>query len=501
MMFPSSPERRERPSRAAAPTKNMKEPDSEDDDLPIKPPISALEGVLRADNKNSSVGFSPESITVISAKSIASSMPSSMETLNRSSSPKKRNSPEAESESPTKKSRMIKIKTNKSTQAMTPAPSQASVTPQPAFSSIPEIEAMHKCIRSLESRIKQDAADRNEDQKSIASIKQALQEAQAAKTGEKDFTHPTDDQGLRKENEELVEETQKLKRRISEQNHFIATLRQDRIAPSSFKLMDCDVETEWKGIAFDIRNFVSQVLTKQPYRDSAPRGANMRDVEVLKKLQKKNIHTAPFHFQRYYIWKHLVDDIFQAGKATWGGPAGNSFHRYCLEISGAFRSSICISISLSYTDNFPEIDFEDMTQLSTFKSSQADAMSKCSDEHNRGEAKSIALEMALTLKIFMNPEEVKPKTSPQKRLMSIVHKAVELNDKFLRSRAFYLTNWLQSDWDWDDVEIRYYTGETSGVKNVDVEISPRLRKIGNADGRNFDQAIELCQPMVTVHLS
>ncbi|CAG1972141.1 unnamed protein product [Fusarium graminearum] len=493
MTFLSSPERRERPSRAAAPTKNMKEPDSEDDDLRFKPRISSSEGFLRADNNNSSVGFSPDSITVISAQSIASSMPSSMETLNRSTSPKKRNSPEAESESPTKKSRMIRIKTNKSTQAMTPALSQASVTPQPAFSSIPEIEAMHKCISSLESRIKKDAADRNEDQKNLASIKQALQEAQAANTCEKDLTHPTDDQGLRKENEEL-------KRRISEKNHFIATLRQDRIAPSSFKLMDCDVETEWKGIAFDIRNFVSQVLTKQPYRDSAPRGANMRDVEALKKHQKKNIHTAPFHFQRY-IWKHLVDDIFQAGKATWGGPAGNSFHRYCLEISGVFRSSVCISISLSYTDNFPEIDFEDMTQLSTFKSSQAHVMSKCFDEHNREEAKSIAEEMALTLKIFMDPEEMKPKTNPQKRLMSIVRKAVELNDKFLRSRAFYLTNWLQCDWGWDDVEIRYSTGETGGVKTVDVEISPRLRKIGNADGRHFDQAREICQPMVTVHLS
>ncbi|RGP62136.1 hypothetical protein FSPOR_9445 [Fusarium sporotrichioides] len=467
MKFPSSPERRERPSRAAAPTKNMKEPDSDDDDQPIRPQSSSSARVIRADKDNSSVGFSPDSITVISAQSSASSMA----TLNRPISPK-RNSPETESESPTKKSRKIVIKTNKSTQAVTPAPSQAGITPQPAPSTIPEIEAMHKFLTQLESRMNRNAADRDEEKKNNALLKQALQDAQTAKAGEKDLTHPTDDQDLLNENE-------KLKRRISEQNHYIATLRQDRIAPSSFKLMDSDVELEWKGIAFEIRNFVSQVLTKRPYRDSAPRGANQKDVEAFKKYQKKDIHTAPYHFQ-HYIWLRLVEDIFQAGKDTWGGPAGNAFHRYCLNIS--------------------EIDFEGMTQLSTFKSSQAEVMSKSFDEHNREQVRSIAQEMALTLEIFMDPEEKKARTGPQKRLMDIVRKAVRLNDKFLRSRAFYLISWLQDEPDWDHIDIRRFSGKEGGIEKVDVEISPRLRKIGNADGRHFDQALEICEPMVTVVL-
>ncbi|KAG8666092.1 hypothetical protein FPOAC2_11187 [Fusarium poae] len=477
MEFLLGSERRERPSRAAAPTKNMKEPDSEDDDQPIRPQKSSTARVIRANNENPSVGFNPDSITVVSAQSSASSMA----TLNRPSSPKKRSSPEAESDSLAKKSRKIVIKTKMSTQAVTPAPPQAGTTPQPALCSIPQIEAMRKYLNSLESRINQDAADRDEAQKKIVLIEQKLQDAQAAKTGEKDLNHPADDQDLRKENEDLLKENQKLKIRMAEQNHFIATLKQDRITPSGFKLMDSDVENEWKGIAFEIRNFVFQVLTKQPYRDQAPRGANLKDVEALKKQQKKNIHTAPYHFQRY-IWLHLVEDIFQAGKATWGGPTGNAFHRYCLDIS--------------------EIDFDGMTQLSTFKSSQADVLSKCFDVHNREEAMSIAREMAMTLEIFMNPDAIENKLGPLKRLMIIVRKAVELNDKFLRSRAFYLTNWLVSgDWKWADLDIRYYSGEEGGVRNVDVEISPRLGKIGNADGRHFDEAFEMCKPMVTVHLS
>ncbi|KAG8351356.1 hypothetical protein FVEN_g10497 [Fusarium venenatum] len=415
MEFPFGYERRERPSRAAAPTKNMKDPDSEDDDQPIRPQKSSSAGVIRTDNDNPSVGFSPDSITVISAQSSAPSIT----TLNRPSSPKKRSNPEADSDSPTKKSRKIVIKAKKSNQAVIPGLSQAGTTPQPASGSIPEIEAMRKCLMSLESRINQDAADRDEAQKKITLIEQKLQDAQAAKTDEKDLTHPADDQDLRKENKDLLKGNQKLKILMAEQNHFIATLKQDRITPSGFKLMDCDVEQGWKGIAFEISNFVFQVLTKKPYGDQAPPGANLKDVEALKKQQKKNIHAAPFQFQRY-IWLHLVTDIFQAGKATWGGPTGNAFHRYCLDIS--------------------EIDFDGMTQLSTFKSSQAELLSKSFDDHNREEAKNIAREMALTLEIFMDPDEMRERASPKKRLWHIVRKAVELNDKFLRSRAFYLTN-------------------------------------------------------------
>jgi myosin heavy subunit len=233
------------------------------------------------------------------------------------------------------------IKTKKSTQAVTPVPSQAEITPQPASTSISEIEAVEESLKALKSRMIQDAADRAKDKKKIESIEQALQEAKTGEKGKKNFTQLTDDgQGLRKENhelqknnDELHKENHELKKHMSELRHRIATLMQGSIAPTSFKVMDGDVEREWKGIAFDIRNFVSQVLTKRPYRESAPRGANQNDVQALKKHLSKDANTAPYHFQRY-IWLHLVEDVFQAGKATWGGPAGNAFHRYCLNISG-----------------------------------------------------------------------------------------------------------------------------------------------------------------------
>lgn len=136
-----------------------------------------------------------------------------------------------------------------------------------------------------------------------------------------------------------------------------------------------------------------------------------------------------------------------------------------------------------------------MEQLSLFKASQADSLARSFNDHNREQAKGIAQVMALTLDIFMDPN--KDKVDAKNSLMSIVKKAVVLNNKFLRSRAFFLTNWI-SEFEWEDLDIRHRAGKQGGEMELDIEISPRLRKIGNADGRRFDQAMEICKPMVTV---
>jgi hypothetical protein len=104
----------------------------------------------------------------------------------------------------------------------------------------------------------------------------------------------------------------------------------------SFKLMDDEVDKEWRRIAFDIRQFVLQILTVEPFRVSAPKGTNHQEIEALKRIQKKTPELAPFKFQKY-IWERLVTDVFQAGVNTWGGPTGQAFNLFCLDISSKIR--------------------------------------------------------------------------------------------------------------------------------------------------------------------
>ncbi|KAJ4141267.1 hypothetical protein NW768_000477 [Fusarium equiseti] len=458
-----SPElaRRERPARAAAPRKSMMEHDSEDEDPPVESSGSSSVEVTRSDNTTSISETSPASITLISTISDRA-----MATLNQSSSPKKRSMAETKNDSPTKKPRKIVIKSNKlASYTVTPAPSQAEISPQPASNGVPELHTIAECVETLQSRMTKDETELAEAKKEIASLQQMLE----VKAGGDGLINIADaDQDLRKENHQL-------KIRVSELKHLIATLQQQRPTIPDFKVMDEDVETRWQEIGYDIRNFVTQVVTNKPHGVKTPLGANHKDVESFKKHQKKDITTAPYHFQ-HYVWKHLVEGVFQAGKATWGGNAGNTFHHYCLNVS--------------------EIDCEDMEQISLSKATQAASLAKFFNEHNREQARDIAREMAQTLDIFMDPN--KDKVDAKKFLMSIVKKAVVLNDKFLRSRAFFLTNWIVEGFECEDLDIRHRAGKQGGEMKLDIQISPRLRKIGNADGRRFDQAMEICKPMVTV---
>ena len=137
-----------------------------------------------------------------------------------------------------------------------------------------------------------------------------------------------------------------------------------------------------------------------------------------------------------------------------------------------------------------------MRELSRVKAHTADFISKHSDAGNSNWIKHIARGMKNDLSIFMNPSDA---DDAGKRLWGIVRQAVELNNKLLKSRAFFLTNWMGKEYDdLDDLDIRYTRGEGDGEPVVDVKISPTLSKIGNADGRYFDQAMVICKPMVTM---
>jgi len=456
----------------------MMDHDSEDEDPPVEPSGSSSVKVTRSDNTTSISETSPASITVISAVSDCT-----MATLNQPSSPKKRSLAETKNDSPTKKPRKIVIKSNKvAGYTVTPAPSQAEISPQPASNSVPELQTITECVETLQSRMTKDGTELTEAKKKIASLEQMLE----AKAGGDGLTCLAD------ADHDLHKEIRELKNRNSELKHHVAALQQ-RPAIPTFKVMDEDVETCWQGIGFDIRNFVARVVTNKPHGVKTPLGANHKDVESFKKHQKRDISIAPYHFQ-HYIWKRLVEDVFQAEKATWGGDAGNAFHRYCLDVSGMFLSTSCL-LPL-YINHCLEINCEDMEKLSFFKASQANSLFRSFNDHNREQAKGIARAMALTLDIFMDPN--KDKFDAEKSLMSIVKKAMMLNDKFLRSRAFFLTNWIVEDFEWEDLDIRHRAGKQGGEMELDIQISPRLRKIGNADGRRFDQAMEICKPMVTV---
>ncbi|KAF4449983.1 hypothetical protein F53441_6831 [Fusarium austroafricanum] len=487
---------RDRPSRKAAP-KNFKNPESDSDDDFIVTPQRSV-STTRATSVQVKTRVQDSSLD----SSNKSTLTSPLANLNKSASLSKRASDDDEGGSPTKKPKVV-LKLNKSTNAssvrspahpVTPTPSQIEVSPQQAMneaSDMQSLQSLHKGLISFQNSVKatlrvtEVGIELNEAKKTIALLEKRLHEAQSPNDTQAKLKQCEEKlaNSLKKE-ERMRDDNVELTKKLKDSKAYTWELRteigkmmdeQDPNLNDAFKITDDEADHEWRGIAFDIRNFVFTVLTVQPYRLTAPPGASHKDVEALKQHQKKNKDLAPYHFQRY-IWECLVAQVFQAGASTWGGPAGQPFHRFCLDIS--------------------KVNFDDMEELSRVKAHTAELLSKSSDVDNANKIKEIAKSMKQTLTIFMDSNQVK---DAGHRLWRIVCRAVELNTKFLKSRAFFLTDWLNYEFEWEDLDVQYKRGDPERDPEVEIEISPRLSKIGNADGRYFDsdKAMVICKPVVT----
>ncbi|KAM0251046.1 hypothetical protein ACHAP5_001926 [Fusarium lateritium] len=496
MTPPVTPERRERPSRAAAPT-NMTISDDDDEPIGRRRAGATASGQAKAkrvkaetkheDSNSDSYLFIP----AIKNADVA------VEAPNKPTSPNKRISSESNDELPVKKSRRLFLKVNKSAgvrasavantkdkaalaQTLTLSPSHDEVLTQLGTAGASRLQVFREGLDSLEAQFLstlQSPQEREKLKQANKTIELLALELKSKQSDDAPSQSLADElHALRRKNKRLEEKNDDLEfinKDLRMALHNENEARKSR-PNSSFKLMDDEVDTEWRGIAFDIRQFVLQILTHEPFRLSAPKGADHQGIEALKRIRKKTPELAPYKFQQY-IWQRLVTDVFHAEVNTWGGLAGQAFNIFCLDIS--------------------KIDTEDMEELSRIKAHTADFLRKSSTHDNCNKAQDIARVMKDHLLIFMDQNRVEESGS---LLWNIVRRAVKLNGLFLRSKAFYLTNWIVEDFDLEDLDICYTRGKPKGQPKLDIEISPRLSKIGNADGKRFDTAMVMCKPAVTI---
>ncbi|VTT63650.1 unnamed protein product [Fusarium fujikuroi] len=494
----TTPERRERPSRAAAP-KSFKDPES-DSDEPIIPRFRSVSSA-----KSRSIHVKDETVHSSSDPAVETSP---LLTLNQSAVLKKRSSSDEEADSPNKKVRKIVLKTNKSATASNNASTPRPVTPDLSHAedspsnNLSDIQSLHEGLTSVQKRIsttlrktelavKLDAA-----QKKIASLERQVLEASSPDDSTSKLKQCEEKlAAAMKRNSRLVNDNVELTRNLKDTQAYangrqayadglrreIAVMCEERDPNfnDAFKVTDDEVERAWNGIRYDIFSFVAQVLTVKPFRKTAPRGADHSVVEALKKEQKKDANLAEFYFEQY-IWKCLVLHIFQGEAAIFGGPAGRVFQLFCLDIS--------------------KIDCESMPELSRVKAHTANLLYKQFDENNQKEAKGIVDRMKNDLAIFMGSDQ---EHKAEERLKNIVSKAVWLNSQFLKSRAFFVTDWdIDDECDnFDDLNVCHRSGIQGGKPVVGIHISPRLSKIGNADGEFFNStnAMVICKPIVTLN--
>jgi hypothetical protein len=331
--------------------------DSEEDDVRRRPAAAAAS--TQAKVKRIKVKTKHEDSSSDSNSSIpeveGADVP--LDAPNKPTSPNKRSSSESDSGSPLKKPRKVLLKVNKSagakapavantdvkaalTQTLTPLPSHAEILTQLSPAGASCFQVVREGIDAIQAQFLStlQSAQEGEELKQAKKRIERLERQLKSKQPDALAQSLANEDALRRQN-----------RRLQEQYHNLEVLHGDlkmayhneiqarKSRPNgSFKLMDDEVVKEWRGIVVDIRQFALQILTGDPFRLSAPKGTNHQEIETLKRIRKKTPELALYKFQ-HYIWNRLVTDVFHAGVNTWGGPIGQAFNIFCLDISSKIR--------------------------------------------------------------------------------------------------------------------------------------------------------------------
>lgn len=110
------------------------------------------------------------------------------------------------------------------------------------------------------------------------------------------------------------------------------------------------------------------------------------------------------------------------------------------------------------------------------------------------------------MKFFEDDIPHEQKDGFKRDFWEIIKQAAELHLAMMRSKAIFVVEWAANDSGEDDcrydpetmVPLQDGIDTTSSSYVVDLNESPAVWKIGNADGENFDSVMVLCKSVVVV---
>ncbi|RMJ12483.1 hypothetical protein CDV36_007863 [Fusarium kuroshium] len=246
---------------------------------------------------------------------------------------------------------------------------------------------------------------------------------------------------------------------------------------SYVKVTDDMIGSKWLQLAYEIQNFTLQVLTRDPFRVATPPGANAPQVNALRHKRKQDPELQAFYFQKH-IWDRINSEVFHAGSDLWGGRSGKSFNRLCIDAAKGAP--------------------DEMKNLSPLKAQVAKILSSTRDDTNKTQVANLVNGLKADLFVFTDPEMAKKAKVVERRLKDIINQAMSLNMIFMTSKAFFLPMDLHDQYEDDNVDIRFTRGNPGEETELELQVSPQIAKIGDADGYNFDSCIMVCKAIVTM---
>ncbi|KAL6696175.1 hypothetical protein J3F84DRAFT_348405 [Trichoderma pleuroticola] len=248
------------------------------------------------------------------------------------------------------------------------------------------------------------------------------------------------------------------------------------------KVSDSEITQNWMTLSYNVRDLVSQCLTKIP----ADQDTILESLVMERRLLSiRDMSALRSCILRRAVWKNVILSVFSGRHSIWQGEIGNTLTH------GLFVKNF------HHKDNTKYLHI-----VSQIKSR---AVADLSDEgHLNIEAMEVLIgKITERLDPFIPNSKMNHFKNEIRRLVT---KAVDFHLMMMKSKAIFFPQWLGDDdgkqlAPFDQTKMEpYQYDKDADVSNSFVKFveAPALVKIGTTDGEKFDSSMVLCRSRVTL---
>ncbi|KAL6908484.1 hypothetical protein GGI43DRAFT_429471 [Trichoderma evansii] len=251
------------------------------------------------------------------------------------------------------------------------------------------------------------------------------------------------------------------------------------------KVSDSDITAEWGKLSFNIRDLVSQCLTKRPTNECDEIETLLNRMKMFLPLSLCDVASLRVAVLRRMIWHTIRLAVFSGTRRMWHGETGQMLTQIVfIDSQRRITSPRCLK-------TLSQMKFRAMASLD---GSQLDEKSEGAVCKLLEVAKSLVSE-------FISDSMIQHFETMMKKL---IMDAIHLHNMMMRSKAIFLQQWLGDD---NGKHFCLYNRELMESMQSDVDVytsryvvefveAPALVKYGNADGEGFEFNMILCKSSV-----
>jgi hypothetical protein len=272
------------------------------------------------------------------------------------------------------------------------------------------------------------------------------------------------------------------------------------------KVSDSDIAGDWQKLSFNIRDLVSQCVTKEPTNECDELETLMDWLKRYLPLSLCEISSLRVAVLRRTIWHIIILGVFSGELAIWHGEIGKMLTQFLSE-----KSKYCfpllyledLGVIANITSHIDLNHLKDPHYLKIVSQMKFRVIAGLSEKTQFNKR---AMDKLIDRAIFHLYDFIPDPLMDffQDQMKKLIVEAMGLHTVMMKSKAIFLLRWIGDD---DGKKLSPYNPESMQSMQNDVDAdafdqivefveAPALVKYGNADGDGFQHSMILCKASV-----